>query len=52
VQAQASQTQQVSGQKLEEQAKAEPIETDYSALYWLLAIFCLGFTSNLVRKVY
>ena len=38
----APQTQQVSGQKLEEQAKAEPIETDYTALYWLALIFLIG----------
>jgi len=38
----APQTQQVSGQKLEEQAKAEPIETDYTALYWLTLIFLIG----------
>ncbi|WP_448211253.1 cobaltochelatase subunit CobN [Colwellia sp. MEBiC06753] len=36
------QTQQVSGQKLEQQAQSEPIETDYSALYWLLLIMLSG----------
>ncbi|WP_235938603.1 cobaltochelatase subunit CobN [Thalassotalea algicola] len=35
-------SQQVSGQKLEEQAKSEPIETDYTPLWWLLAIFLAG----------
>ncbi|RHW75383.1 hypothetical protein [Colwellia sp. RSH04] len=37
-----AQTQQVTGQKLEEQAKSEPIETDYSILYWLALIFFCG----------
>ncbi len=36
------QMETVSGQKLEEQAKAEPIETDYSALYWLGLLVLLG----------
>lgn len=37
-----AQTQQVTGQKLEEQAKSKPIETDYSILYWLALIFFCG----------
>jgi len=40
--AQAQQSEQVSGQKLEEQAKAEPIETDYTPLYWLALIVLFG----------
>lgn len=42
-------TEQVSGQKLEEQAKSEPVETDYSTLYWLLAIFFIGLVSHFAR---
>jgi len=42
-------TEQITGQKLEQQAQAEPLETDYSALYWLGFIFLVGFTSNFVR---
>ena len=42
--------QQVTGQKLEEQAETQAIETDYSAVYWLLAIFGIGFVSNYLRK--
>ncbi|KGJ96212.1 cobaltochelatase subunit CobN [Colwellia psychrerythraea] len=42
-------TEQVSGQKLEEQAKSEPAETDYSTLYWLLVIFFIGLVSYFVR---
>ncbi|WP_291618221.1 cobaltochelatase subunit CobN [Colwellia sp.] len=42
-------TEQVSGQKLEEQAKAEPVETDYSTLYWLLAIFFIGLVSHFAK---
>ena len=38
----AQATQQVSGQKLEEQAKTEQVETDYTALWWLFAIFLAG----------
>ena len=46
---QANQTQQVSGQKLAEQVKAEAVETDYSTVYWLLVIFILGLLSHFVR---
>ena len=35
-------SQQVTGQKLEEQAQTEPVETDYAALWWLLTIFLAG----------
>ncbi len=35
-------TQQITGQKLEEQAQSEPIETDYSGLWWLLSIILIG----------
>jgi len=42
-------TEQVSGQKLEEQAKSEPVETDYSTLYWLFAIFFVGLISHFAR---
>ena len=48
------QAQQVTGQELQEQAKSEPFETDYSILYWLAAIFLFGASSELViakRKV-
>ena len=45
----ASKTQQVSGQKLAEQAKAEPIAIDYSTIYWLLAIFLFGLVSHFAR---
>ncbi|MFD2167876.1 cobaltochelatase subunit CobN [Thalassotalea euphylliae] len=38
----AQATQQVSGQKLEEQAQTDPVETDYTAFWWLLAIFLAG----------
>jgi len=38
----ANASQQVSGQKLEEQAKSDPVETDYSSLYLLLIAFVLG----------
>ncbi|MGB0935810.1 MAG: cobaltochelatase subunit CobN [Colwellia sp.] len=39
---QAQATQQITGQKLEEQAQSEPVETDYSGLWWLLSIILLG----------
>ena len=42
-------TEQVSGQKLEEQAKSEPVETDYSTLYWLLVIFFIGLVSHFAK---
>jgi len=42
-------TEQVSGQKLEERAKSEPVETDYSTLYWLFAIFFIGLVSHFAR---
>ena len=48
-QAASQQTEQVSGKKLEEQAKSEPVETDYSTLYWLLAIFLIGIVSHFAR---
>ncbi|MAG75210.1 MAG: cobalamin biosynthesis protein CobN, partial [Colwelliaceae bacterium] len=38
----AGQTQQVEGQKLEEQAQTEQVETDYMPLWWLFGIFMLG----------
>ncbi|WP_440876418.1 cobaltochelatase subunit CobN [Thalassotalea sp. PLHSN55] len=38
--------EQVTGQKLEEQAKAEPVETDYTIVYWLMLIFVVGFSSQ------
>ncbi|OKY26958.1 cobaltochelatase subunit CobN [Thalassotalea sp. PP2-459] len=44
----ASQAQQVSGQKLEEQVKTEQIEDDYTALYILLLIFLAGFSHNYI----
>ncbi|WP_448548024.1 cobaltochelatase subunit CobN [Thalassotalea fusca] len=43
-------TQQVSGQKLAEQAKAEPVETDYRAVYALLVIFLLGALSQWIER--
>lgn len=43
-------TQEITGQKLEEQVKAEPIETDYSYLYLMLIIFLLGFVSNFLQR--
>ncbi|WP_083494283.1 cobaltochelatase subunit CobN [Colwellia sp. MT41] len=46
---QAKQTQQVTGQKLVEQSKAEPVEMDHTTLYWLLAIFFIGLVSHFVR---
>jgi cobaltochelatase CobN len=45
----SQQTEQVSGQKLEEQAKSEPIEVDYSTLYWLFAIFFIGLISHFAK---
>lgn len=45
----AKQTEQVSGQKLEQQAKSEPVETDYTIIYWLFAIFLTGLLSYFVR---
>lgn len=44
----ASQAQQVSGQKLEEQAKTEQVEKDHTALYMLLLIFLAGFAHNYI----
>ncbi|GAA5142239.1 cobaltochelatase subunit CobN [Thalassotalea piscium] len=46
----AKQTQQVQGQKLEEQAKTEQTDTDYTLLYLMFGIFTLGFMSNRVIK--
>ncbi|GHE94589.1 cobaltochelatase subunit CobN [Thalassotalea profundi] len=46
----AQQTQQVQGQKLEEQAKTEQVDTDYTLLYILFGIFSLGFMSNFLIK--
>lgn len=48
--ASAPQTQQVSGQKLEEQAQTQEIDTDYTALYWLMAIFLLGFAYDWFKQ--
>ena len=45
----ASQTQQVSGQKLAEQAKVEPIEVDYTIIYWLLVVFLCGLVSHFAK---
>ena len=42
--------QQVSGQKLEEQAKAEEVETDYSSLYLLFIAFIAGALYQLREK--
>ncbi|MGI5308356.1 cobaltochelatase subunit CobN [Rheinheimera sp. WS51] len=46
----AKQTTQVQGQKLEQQAKTEAKETDYTFLYIMFAIFSLGFISNFAIK--
>lgn len=46
---QSTQTEKVSGQKLEEQAKSEPVETNYTTLYWLLVIFFFGLISHFAR---
>jgi len=46
----APQTQQVSGQKLEEQVQTQEVEEDYFALYLLIAIFLLGFGYDWLRK--
>ncbi|WP_246028831.1 cobaltochelatase subunit CobN [Litorilituus sediminis] len=45
----ANASQQVTGQKLEEQAKSEPVESDYSILYWLALIFVTGLLAPIVR---
>jgi len=42
-------TKQVTGQKLQEQAKSEPVETDYTTLYWLGMIFLFGLTLPIIR---
>ena len=47
--AEKQQSEQVSGQKLAEQAKSEPVETDYRIIYWLFAIFTLGLLSYFAR---
>ncbi len=42
--------EQVTGQKLEEQVKAEVTEEEISAYwYWIMAIFLLGFMHNLIQ---
>ncbi|WP_082627266.1 cobaltochelatase subunit CobN [Colwellia sp. TT2012] len=46
---QAKKTEHVTGQKLAEQSKAEPLESDHTTLYWLLAIFFAGLVSHFVR---
>ncbi len=43
-------TEKISGQKLVEQSTAEPVDSDYRALYWLLLIFVAGFISNFVGQ--
>ncbi len=48
-QAAAQQAEKVSGQKLAEQAKSEPVETDYSIIYWLFSIFTLGLVSYFAK---
>lgn len=45
-----TQAELVTGKKLEEQAKSEPVETDYSSLYWLLIIFLLGMTKEALQR--
>lgn len=45
----ANASQQVTGQKLEEQAKSEPVESDYTILYWLALIFLAGLLAPIVR---
>ncbi len=47
----AKQTEQVSGQKLEEREKSEPVDTDYTIIYWLFAIFMTGLLSYFARPV-
>jgi cobaltochelatase CobN len=42
-----TQTEQISGQKLEEQNKTQVIETDYTPMYWLMFIFLIGGLSNM-----
>jgi len=46
----AAAQQQVSGQKLEEQAKVEEVETDYSSLYLLFIAFIAGALYQLREK--
>ena len=46
----AAAQQQVSGQKIEEQAKVEEVETDYSSLYLLFIAFIAGALYQLREK--